>query len=275
MKPIISVSELQEQCEAASTPVLLDCRYDLADLEDGRVRYLREHLPGAQYVSLDDDCCAPIGTHGGRHPLPTTDAMAALFSRLGIERGSTPGLAYDDEGGCYAARVWWMLRYCGHEDVRVLDGGFTAWKEAGGALTREVPEVSATVFIPEVQAELIADERNVRERDASQLLIDCRAQERFTGAQETIDRVAGHIPGAFNVPWKGLVEEDGRFRSVSTLADQLTAVDERSIMYCGSGVTACVNILAAELCALGLPRLYAGSWSDWITWPENPVATGE
>jgi thiosulfate/3-mercaptopyruvate sulfurtransferase len=119
------------------------------------------------------------------------------------------------------------------------------------------------------------DAGEVAGRDTSALLIDCRAHERFTGREEPLDPVAGHIPGAFNVSWKDLVDEDGRFRPIAALAEQLTAVDERSIMYCGSGVTACVNVLAAEHCALGLPRLYAGSWSDWITWPDNPVATGE
>ncbi|MDT8324017.1 MAG: sulfurtransferase [Bacteroidota bacterium] len=275
MRPLISADELLQQTSSAMLPVILDCRYDLADTANGRVHYGQGHIPGAQYLSLDDDCCAAIGAHGGRHPLPSVAAMAALFSGCGVTRGETPVVAYDDEGGCFAARVWWMLRYLGHEDVRVLDGGFTAWKEAGGTVTREQPVPIPASFVPAVQEQMRVDAGEVSARDASTLLIDCRAHERFTGREEPIDPVAGHIPGAFNVPWKDLVEEDGRFRPVAALAEQLTAVDERSIMYCGSGVTACVNILAAEHCALGLPRLYAGSWSDWIARSDSPVATGE
>lgn len=275
MRSLITAVELLPLMRSAPPPVILDCRYDLADTANGRLRYGQGHLPGAQYVSLDEDCCAAVGAHGGRHPLPSVAAMAALFSRCGITRGETPVVAYDDEGGCFAAHLWWMLRYLGHEDVRVLDGGFAAWSEAGGEVTRAVYAPVPAAFVPAVLEHMRVDVAAVRDRDASELLIDCRAHARYTGQEEPIDRVAGHIPGAFNVPWQDLVGDDGHFRSVAELAGQLTAVDERSIMYCGSGVTACVNILAAEQCALGLPRLYAGSWSDWISWPDNPVATGE
>jgi thiosulfate/3-mercaptopyruvate sulfurtransferase len=275
MRPLISAADLQLQLRSDHPPVILDCRYDLADTASGRVRYGQGHISGAQYLSLDDDCCNVIGVHGGRHPLPSVDAMAALFSRCGVTRGETPVVAYDDEGGCYAAHVWWMLRYLGHENVRVLDGGFAAWKEADGTVTGEVTAPEPARFIPDVQEHMRVAAEQVAARDASSLLIDCRAHERFTGKEEPLDPVAGHIPGAFNVPWRDLVDDAGRFLPIAALAEQLTAVDERSIMYCGSGVTACVNVLAAEHCALGLPRLYAGSWSDWISWPENPVATGE
>jgi thiosulfate/3-mercaptopyruvate sulfurtransferase len=254
-----------------STPLILDCRYDLADRESGRRRYLQGHLPGSIHVSLDDDCCAAIGEHGGRHPLPAIPEMAALFGRLGIERGVTDVICLDDEGGCYAAHVWWMLRYLGHEKARVLDGGFTSWLRAGGEAKLTLPEARSVVFTPSPRHEMLAGRQEVRNGEAM-LLIDCRAEERYRGEHETIDPVAGHIPGAINMPWRELVASDGRFKNIGALADLLTGVDERAVMYCGSGVTACVNVLAAAEADLGLPRLYAGGWSDWITWPEHPVA---
>ncbi|MCB2203322.1 sulfurtransferase [bacterium] len=269
MRPLITVDNLMK----LQTPVLrLDCRYDLADPGDGRVRYGRGHLPGASYVSLDDDLCAPLHEHGGRHPLPSIEAMTVLFSRLGVERNGTHVVVYDDEGGCYAARLWWMLRYMGHERVQVLDGGFSAWQTNGGEVTKEVPDRVPAAFEADVQQEMLASLKDVVEKPAPELLIDCRAAERFAGKHEPIDRVAGHIPGAFNMPWMELVGEDGSLRPLGELSELLIGVDERSIMYCGSGVTACVNVLAAEQSSLGLPRLYAGGWSDWITWPENPIA---
>ena len=269
------LEEFGEHREPPSSILLFDCRFDLAQPEDGRSRYTEGHLPGARYLSLDDDLTAVIGAHGGRHPLPSLPEMEELFSRLGIMRGRTRVVAYDDEGGCYAARLWWMLRYCGHHDVRLLDGGFRAWTEAGGAVVREVPESPARAsFTAAVRPEMLAGMEDVRDRGPSDILFDCRAEVRFTGAEENIDPVAGHIPGAINVPWQDMVRDDGRFVAVSRMAELLAAVDERSIMHCGSGVTACVNVLAAERAGLGLPRLYAGGWSDWITYSDNPIATG-
>lgn len=256
-------------------PLLLDCRFDLSQPEDGRRRYREGHIPGALYISLDDDLTAPLGAHGGRHPLPDIAKMEILFSRLGIERGRTEVVAYDDEGGCYAARLWWMLRFCGHDRVRVLDGGFAAWIAEGGGTTAALPPAPAPAqFRAEVREEMRVSAQEVSRRGPSEILFDCRAPLRFTGEEETIDPVAGHIPGAINVPWQDMLREDGRFVAVSRMAELLSAADERSILYCGSGVTACVNVLAAEHAGLGLPRLYAGGWSDWITYPDNPVATG-
>ena len=274
MQPTVSVADVLAQLRSDAPPLLFDCRYDLADPHDGRLRYQRGHLPGARYVHLDDELCARVGTHGGRHPLPSVDAMAMLFSRLGIERGVTPVVAYDDEGGCFAARLWWMLRYCGHEHVRVLDGGYAAWIRTDGEVTTAQPETGSVVFRPAVQPQLLADMQQVRQLEDG-LLVDCRAHERFTGETEPIDRVAGRIPGAINVPWQDMVREYGSFVGLAAVGEALAGVDERSILYCGSGVTACVNVLAAERAGLGMPRLYCGSWSDWITWPDNPVATGE
>lgn len=258
-------------------PLLFDCRFDLSQPGDGRRRYGEGHIPGAYYVSLDKDLTAPLGQHGGRHPLPEIKDMEVLFSRLGIERGRTEVVTYDDEGGCYAARLWWMLRYCGHDRVRVLDGGLAAWIAEGGGTTTDIapaPAPAPARFTAEVREELRASAGDVSHRGPSDILFDCRAPIRFTGEEETIDPVAGHIPGAINVPWQDMLRADGRFVAVSRMADLLAVADERSILYCGSGVTACVNVLAAEHAGLGIPRLYAGGWSDWISYPDNPIATG-
>ncbi len=271
MAVLISPDQLSKEI---SLVLLFDCRFDLAQPADGRRRFDEGRIPGAYHVSLDEDLTAPLGVHGGRHPLPSVEAMEALFGRLGIERGKTAVVAYDDEGGCYAARLWWMLRYCGHENVRVLDGGFAAWKEMGGEVSTKPASPVPVPFTAEVLPEMLASMEEVRDRNPSEILFDCRAPERFTGAEETIDVKAGHIPSAINVPWKEMVEENGRFVGIARMADALTAADKRSILYCGSGVTACVNVLAAARAGLDIPRLYAGSWSDWISYEENPIATG-
>lgn len=272
MSVIISPEQLAAEISRVQ---LFDCRFDLALPGEGRKRYEAGHIPGAIYVSLDDDLTAPLGEHGGRHPLPSVEAMQALFRRLGIEHGKTAVVAYDDEGGCYAARLWWMLRYCGHENARLLDGGYAAWRETDCAV--EIGDVlpsHKSEFTAEPRQEMLATMEEVRTRGSSDILFDCRAAERYTGAEETIDRKAGRIPGAINVPWRDMVAENGRFVTISRMADLLSAADERSVMYCGSGVTACVNVWAAGRAGLGVPRLYAGSWSDWISYDENPIATG-
>ena len=270
--------EFREPVVAAPSPdrpLLCDCRFDLAQPEDGRRRYDEGHIPGAYYISLDEDLTAALGEHGGRHPLPDIKDMEVLFSRLGIERGRTEVVAYDDEGGCHAARLWWMLRFCGHDRVRVLDGGLAAWIADGGGTTTDLPPAAVPArFTADVREHMRASAEDVARRGPSDILFDCRAPQRFSGEEETIDPVAGHIPGAINVPWQDMQRADGRFVAVSRMADLLAVVDERSILYCGSGVTACVNVLAAEHAGLGTPRLYAGGWSDWISYPDHPVATG-
>lgn len=272
MSCIITTSELHASIDTRP-PLLLDCRFDLADTASGFRRYSEGHIPGALYLHLDDDCCAPLREHGGRHPLPSVEAMVALFSRVGIERDASDVVLYDDEGGCYAAHVWWMLRYLGHDRVRILDGGFGAWIEAGGAISTELPDAAPTRFQPVPREYMLVDAAYVRTRERGELLVDCRAADRFRGENESIDPVAGHIPGAINIPWRDMVDERNHWLPLARLADQLTGLDERAILYCGSGVTACAVAFAACAAGLDVPRLYAGGWSDWITWPgfENGV----
>lgn len=272
MNPTISAHELKELINT-SAPRILDCRFDLTNPEDGRRRYAEGHIPNAVYLHLDEDLCGPVTAHGGRHPLPSLERMARLFARVGIRHGDTPVVAYDDDGGCFAARAWWMLRYCGHDIVRVLDGGYAAWKAAGGDSSIATPVPVPAEFVPKPREEMLVRMEQVRDRVPDELLIDCRAPERYSGKVEPLDFKAGHIPGAYNVYWREMVAQDGHCQPIVHMAELLTGVDERSIMYCGSGVTSCVNVLAAERAGLGLPRLYAGSWSDWITYPENPVVT--
>lgn len=271
----MSVLITPDQLSSELTSVrVFDCRYDLEQPGDGERRFHEGHIPEAQYISLDKNLMGPLAQHGGRHPLPSVEALQSLFGRLGIESGKTPVVVYDDEGGCYAARLWWMLRYCGHDNVRLLDGGWTAWKEFGGDITTGLFTPAPTDFLARPRPWMLVTMKEVRDRTASEILFDCRAEERFSGAEESIDAKAGHIPGALNVPWRGMVEENGRLVEVGRMADALSAVDGRSILYCGSGVTACVNVLAAVRAGLDLPRLYAGSWSDWISYDENQIATG-
>ncbi|MFZ1729072.1 MAG: sulfurtransferase [Bacteroidota bacterium] len=271
MSVLITPAQLSREIDSV---LVFDCRFDLVLPGDGMQRFDEGHIPGAVYLNLDGDLTAPLAAHGGRHPLPSVKEMETLFGLLGIKLGETAVVAYDDEGGCYAARLWWMLMYCGHDNVRVLDGGWTAWKDYGGAIDTDDVLSTPVPFAAKPRPEMLATMDDVRDRGSSDILFDCRAPERYSGAEETIDVKAGHIPGALNVPWRDLVEENGRFVSVARMADALAVADGRSIMYCGSGVTACVNILAAVRAGLDLPRLYGGSWSDWISYDENPVATG-
>lgn len=255
---------------------VFDCRADLADKEKGHRAYMEAHIPGAVYVSIDNDLSGPPVTDHGRHPMPTRAAMVALFSRLGIANDSQV-VAYDDISGAFAARLWWMLRYLGHEAVAVLDGGWSAWQAAG--LPVRSAEESATPADFKASAErdwlvLVDDVLDAR------LLVDARDPSRFRGDNEPLDRAAGHIPGAVNHFFKNNLDESGRFLDPETLRSiwkrRLGDVPVSEVVsYCGSGVTACHNALALTHAGLGTPRLYGGSWSDWCSDPNRPVVTGD
>jgi thiosulfate/3-mercaptopyruvate sulfurtransferase len=258
---------------------VVDCRYRLADFGFGRTAYARSHIAGALFADIGDDLSAPvIPGKTGRHPLPEVTAITARLSAWGID-GGVQVVAYDDSGGSMAVRVWWLLRWLGHDAAAVLDGGWQAW-QAKGLPVRSGPESrAARTFVPRVRPELVLTAEQVdRVRDdPAWRILDARNADRFRGENETIDPVAGHIPGARSAPYADNVEPDGRFKSKDILRRRyLEVLDgvpaERAVCYCGSGVTAAHDVLAMACAGLGDARLYAGSWSEWIVDPARPVA---
>ncbi|MFD8013452.1 sulfurtransferase [Streptomyces sp. NPDC058955] len=271
MKPIISASELASESAGARPPVLLDVRWTLGG-PPGRPAYEAGHLPGAVYVDLDTELAGPPG-EGGRHPLPDPEAFGAAMRRAGV-RADRPVVVYDGGLGWGAARAWWLLRWAGHPDVRVLDGGLAAWP---GELTAEVPRPEPGDFTPKPGGLRLLDADEAAALARSGLLLDARAAERYRGDVEPIDRVGGHIPGAHSAPTTENVAADGRFLPAGELRERFAALGAAEAaevgVYCGSGVSGAHEVLALELA--GIPAaLYAGSWSEWSSDPSRPVATG-
>ncbi|MUG44571.1 sulfurtransferase [Paenibacillus woosongensis] len=261
--------------------VIVDCRFQLGAPEAGKTAYAESHIPGAIYLDLENDLSAPFGEHGGRHPLPEPEAFAKRLGRAGISNDSVV-VAYDDQGGMNASRLWLLLRWLGHDQVYVMDEGFSAWQQDGYPVTADQRVVIPSSFQPVVRDELIADVEDVRNAigNPDVLLVDSREAPRYLGQTEPIDAKAGHIPSALNAFWKNNLDAEGKWTSVeqrqaglSEVIDALNAGRE-VIVYCGSGVSACPNIVALHSLGYSNVRLYAGSWSDWISYPDNPVATG-
>jgi thiosulfate/3-mercaptopyruvate sulfurtransferase len=277
MKTLISAPELMRALAAAHPPVLLDCSFDLADPTAGRRAWQGAHLPGAHYLHLDDDLSGAKTGRNGRHPLPERARLAARLGALGIGP-ATPVVAYDAQGGPYAARAWWLLLWLGHEDVAVLDGGVAAWRAAGGSVTSQASAAPAEAapYPLHASAAPTLDAAAVRASLGRHTLVDARAPERFRGEVEPLDRAAGHIPGARNRFFKDNLGADGRFKDRATLRAewQPLAATGPLVHYCGSGVTACHNLLAAAHAGLGLGTLYPGSWSEWSSDPALPQAQG-
>ncbi|MEV7721927.1 sulfurtransferase [Streptomyces sp. NPDC088184] len=271
MKPIITASEYASESAGPRPPVLLDVRWQLGG-PHGRPDYEAGHLPGAVFVDLDAELAGPAGS-GGRHPLPDPEEFGAVMRRAGVSR-DTPVVVYDGGQGWAAARAWWLLRWTGHEDVRVLDGGLAAWP---GELQKEVPAPAEGDFRPVPGALPLLDADGAAALARSGLLLDARAAERYRGDVEPIDRVGGHIPGAVSAPTSENTEEDGRFLDAQALAARFEGLgagraDEVGV-YCGSGVSGAHEVLA--LAIAGIPAaLYAGSWSEWSGDASRPVATG-
>lgn len=277
---LISTQDLAARLEAPDWR-LLDCRFNLADTAQGEQAYAEGHIPGALYAHLDRDLSGPIVPgETGRHPLPDPEAFAARLSAWGIDE-RVQVVAYDDSGGMFAARLWWMLRWLGHDSVAVLDGGWRHWLATGLAQSTEQALPVARRFSARPRERLQVDADAVLERldNPALHLFDVRGADRFRGENETLDPVAGHIPGAVSVPFMGNLASDGRFLSQHALRERYQpllagASADESIVYCGSGVTAAHTILAMQHAGLGEGRLNAGSWSHWITDPSRPVATG-
>jgi thiosulfate/3-mercaptopyruvate sulfurtransferase len=277
---LISVTELAGQLEHADLRVI-DCRFDITRPTVGPLEYRAGHVPGALYADLDRDLAAAPTPGSGRHPLPEPAALTALYSRWGIGPG-TRVVAYDGSGGAVAARLWWLLRWMGHDSVALLDGGWQAWLAAGLPVSSAVPEPAPVRFegSPGHMPVIETDEIQRRLGDPRFVLLDARAPERFRGEVEPIDRVAGHVPGARNHPFQRNLTPDGRFRSPSALREQFAAWQAAAetgqlAAMCGSGVTACHNLFALSLAGLSGARLYAGSWSGWIASGTRPVAVGD
>ncbi|MGB1801379.1 MAG: sulfurtransferase [Gammaproteobacteria bacterium] len=254
--------------------LVIDVRYDLANKDAGKKAYLKGHIPGAIYVDLHDDLSRPPATNKGRHPLPTEDTMNSLFSELGINEG-TQVIVYDNAFGAFAARLWWMLRHMQHQRVAVLDGGWQAWEAAAAQIDSKNEQLNRSNFKKSARKQELVDIKQIENVD---LLIDSREPARYRGELEPIDKAAGHIPGAINRFWKANLAENGCFKEKTQLQTEFEQIFENtpakeSVFYCGSGVTACHNLLAVVHAGLEQPKLYAGSWSEWSSDASNPVAT--
>ncbi len=277
---LVKTEELAEHLDDPNW-VVVDCRFSMAAVEHSYQDYLKGHIPGAVYVSLHD-LVGPISAgKTGRHPLPGIEQACQVFSRLGIGEHSQV-VAYDDAGGAMAAsRFWWMLRWLGHEAAAVLDGGWQNWLRMNLPVNTGLETNPPREFVVQVHPEHLADaaEVDVMRQDPACKVFDSRAAERYRGENETIDPVAGHIPGAFSSPYVENLNPDGTFRTSSELRQRFEKLlngtpAERTAFYCGSGVTANHNILAMYYAGLGESRLYTGSWSEWITDPRHPIARG-
>ncbi|MEW1891889.1 sulfurtransferase [Streptomyces sp. IBSBF 3010] len=272
MKPIISAFECASELAGPRPPVLLDVRWQLGG-PHGRPDYEAGHIPGAVFVDLDAELAGPAGT-GGRHPLPDPAEFGAVMRRAGVRRDS-PVVVHDGGQGWAAARAWWLLRWAGHTDVRVLDGGLAAWT---GELSKETPDPAEGDFVPAPGALPLLDADGAAALARSGVLLDARAAERYRGDVEPIDRVGGHIPGALSAPTGENVDADGRFLSPERLAARFAGLGVEGEaaevgVYCGSGVSGAQQVLALELAGFRA-ALYAGSWSDWSADASRPVATG-
>ncbi|ASB91187.1 sulfurtransferase [Bacillus sonorensis] len=268
----------QRLTEDPDRTVIVDVRFHLTKPEEGREAYLKGHLPGAVYIDLEQDLSGDAGKHGGRHPLPAPEHMSKKLGAVGIDHRTTV-VVYDAHGGMFAARFWWQLRYLGHDSVYVLDGGLTNWVKKGYDLTSDIPRPVPREFVPKLQKEELLDAKQVKDRigRTGSVLIDARERARYAGETEPLDHKAGHIPGAKNYFWKGNFREDGKWKNPEELKEHYVLLDRDSeiIVYCGSGVSACPNVLGLKEAGFQRVKLYAGSWSDWISYTENPVATGE
>jgi thiosulfate/3-mercaptopyruvate sulfurtransferase len=259
---------------------LFDCRHDLTAPDAGSQAYRAGHIPGAQFLHLDRDLSGTKTGHNGRHPLPDPSALAARLAQCGVSN-HTQVVAYDDSGGMFAARLWWLLRWLGHDKVAVLDGGLASWRGAGLELTTELPRITPSVLHQRVRADTV-DAAYVMSHlhQPSMLLIDARSPDRYRGENETLDPVAGHIPGAINRFFKDNLTSAACFKPAAQLRaefDQLLRgrAVATVVAQCGSGVTACHNLLALEIAGLCGARLYPGSWSEWCSDPRRPVTAGQ
>lgn len=281
-KMLISAQQLHE-LQLAGNCTVVDCRFNLLDPDAGYQSYLKSRIPNAVYANLDKDLSSPVTPASGRHPLPEADSFAQFLSRCGWQPGMRL-VAYDDMGGAFAARLWWLMKYFGQSGAALLDGGLSAWVSAGfatdsGEAGLPVPVTSPAVLQAHPEMLMTASEVTSRLINQQILLVDARAGERFRGDVEPIDIVAGHVPGAINLPFSDNLASTGQFRPPQEIRQrwrelQGDSSSEQLVHMCGSGVTACFNQFAAELAGIQGSKLYAGSWSEWIRDPKRGVEAG-
>ena len=276
MTIMITASELNQRLTAPSAAqqlVIFDCRFSLADFALGRQQYADGHIPNALHLEMEVQLSGDKKPHGGRHPLPTAAQFTASMQKMGVNQNSII-VAYDDNRLAGAARLWWLLQHFGHPHIRILDGGLQAWRAQGLPVSQQTqtpkqghfqanPRTGQTIDYSWLSAHL---------KDRNLQLIDSREAPRYQGLEEPIDPVAGHIPGALNYPWQGVTNEQGKALSAGKQQDRWAGLDseKETVVYCGSGVTACVNLLSLKLAGIEGAKLYPGSWSDWCSYADSP-----
>ena len=277
---LVSTEQLAQQLDDPNW-IVFDCRFTLTNTEAGRSAYRQGHIPGARYVHLDEDMSSAITPASGRHPLPEVQVLADKLSRWGVDSRKQV-VVYDDSFGSMAVKMWWLLRWLGHDNVALLNGNWQLWVKHKLPVTTGLSKIIPAHFEPHVRNELLVNTEEVdfARRERCSVLIDARSEQRFSGEQEPLDKVAGHIPGALNWVYEENLDFDGTYLPADELKEAYINLmhglkPQQVIHTCGSGVTACHNMLAMEIAGLHGSKLYAGSWSEWITDPKRPVATGE
>lgn len=277
---VVSTGQLAQHLDDPDW-IIFDCRFTLTNTEAGQLAYQAAHIPGARYAHLDNDLSGPVTETSGRHPLPDVQQLSEKLSRWGVD-SSKQVVVYDDSFGAMAVKMWWLLRWLGHDNVALLDGGLPKWMKEKRPMTAELPQMTPGKFEAKLRGEILANAAEVdnARQERCRLVIDARPEQRFTGEREPLDKVAGHIPGAINWVFDENLDFDGTYLPAEELREAylklLNGVKPELVIHsCGSGVTACHNMLAMEIAGLPGGKLYAGSWSEWITDPERPVATGE
>ncbi|MGY0694342.1 sulfurtransferase [Virgibacillus sp. FSP13] len=254
--------------------VIIDVRFSLTDPKAGKTAYEKSHIPGAVYLDLNKNLSGPVKEHGGNHPLPDMNDFAEKMGEIGIDN-ETAVVIYDQDNDMFSARLWWLLQYAGHEQSHILDGGLTGWVRQGHVTTNKIPVPSVKQFKPSVLTNEVVHIDGVKEKlkSESAILLDSRANDRYLGKTEPLYAKAGHIPGAKNYFWKDVLDENGLWKKDKELASHFAALskDDEIIVSCGSGVSACPNVLALKLAGYENVKLYPGSFSDWISYEENEV----
>ena len=271
---LIDVGQLHQN--PSDRLIIFDCRFSLTDPGEGLRAYQQGHIPGAFHLDMEKDLSGPKGLHDGRHPLPDPETFTNRMRASGVTRDSLV-IAYDDNRLAGAARLWWLLRYFGHSQVRILDGGIKAWLTAGLPVSTTIPNTVPGDFLAIENAAMTATYSDIKQsgRDNTSVLIDAREVPRYRGEAEPIDPVAGHIPGAINVPWQQFVDVDGKMLAIERqrLVWKNVTLPSSPVVYCGSGVTACVNLLSLAMIGANSAKLYPGGWSDWCSYPDSIIET--